>query len=90
MLDLNKYFLMLGLTISVSGLFAETTDDPDPDLIGTVWELVKNGSQSTSFGRGQVVYFLSSDAHNTQKQKISNLGYFFYGRWKKPCAFEKK
>ena len=52
MLDLNKYFLILSLTISMSGLFAETIDDPDPDLMGTVWELVKNGSQSTSFGRG--------------------------------------
>ena len=69
MLDLKKYYLMLGLTISVSGLFAETIDDPDPDLIGTVWELVKNGSQSTSFGRGQVVYFLSSAAHNTYRSR---------------------
>ena len=69
MLDLKKYYLMLGLTISVSGLFAETIDDPDPDLIGTVWELVKNGSQSTSFGRGQVVYFLSRDAHNTYRSR---------------------
>ena len=69
MLDLNKYFLILGLTISMSGLFAETIDDPDPDLMGTVWELVKNGSQSTSYGRGQVVYFLSSDAYNTHRSR---------------------
>jgi len=37
--------------------------------MGTVWQLVKNGSHSSSFGGGQVVYFLSSDAYHTHRSR---------------------
>ncbi|MAU74843.1 MAG: hypothetical protein CMA22_06540 [Euryarchaeota archaeon] len=69
MLDLKKYLLLFSLTIGTPNLLAETTDDPVADLMGTVWQLIKNGSQSSSFGSGQVVYFLSSDAHNTHRSR---------------------
>ena len=69
MLDLKKYLLLFSLIIGTPNLLAETTDDPVADLMGTVWQLIKNGSQSSSFGSGQVVYFLSSDAHNTHRSR---------------------
>ena len=69
MLDLKKYLLLFSLTIGTPNLLAETTNDPVADLMGTVWQLIKNGSQSSSFGSGQVVYFLSSDAHNTHRSR---------------------
>jgi len=69
MLDLKKYLLLFSLIIGTPTLLAETTDDPVADLMGTVWQLIKNGSQSSSFGSGQVVYFLSSDAHNTHRSR---------------------
>ena len=69
MLDLKKYLLLFSLIIGTPNLLAETTDDPATDLMGTVWQLIKNGSQSSSFGSGQVVYFLSSDAHNTHRSR---------------------
>jgi len=50
-------------------LFAETKNDLETDLSGTVWELVKNGSYNSSFGNGQVVYFLSSDAYQTYRSR---------------------
>ena len=69
MLDLKKYLLLFSLIVGTPTLLAETTDDPATDLMGTVWQLIKNGSQSSSFGSGQVVYFLSSDAHNTHRSR---------------------
>jgi hypothetical protein len=69
MLDLKKYLLLFSLIIGTLNLLAETTDDPVADLMGTVWQLIKNGSQSSSFGSGQVVYFLSSDAINTHRSR---------------------
>ena len=69
MLDLKKYLLLFSLIIGTPTLLAETTDDPATDLMGTVWQLIKNGSQSSSFGSGQVVYFLSSDAINTHRSR---------------------
>ena len=69
MLDLKKYLLLFSLIIGTPNLLAETTDDPVADLMGTVWQLIKNGSQSSSFGSGQVVYFLSSDAINTHRSR---------------------
>ena len=69
MLDLKKYLLLFSLISGTPTLLAETTDDPATDLMGTVWQLIKNGSQSSSFGSGQVVYFLSSDAHNTHRSR---------------------
>ena len=69
MKDLKKYFFIFSLIISTPVLLAETTDDSAPDLTGTVWQLVKNGSPSSSFGSGQVVYFLSSDAYHTHRSR---------------------
>ena len=69
MKDLKKYFLIFSLIIATPVLLAETTDDSAPDLTGTVWQLVKNGSPSSSFGSGQVVYFLSSDAYHTHRSR---------------------
>ena len=71
MIDTKKYLLLYSLILATPNLLAETADDSDPaaDLLGTVWQLVKNGSSNPSFGSGQVVYFLSSDAHNTHRSR---------------------
>jgi len=71
MIDTKKYLLLYSLILVTPNLLAETADDLDPaaDLLGTVWQLVKNGSSNPSFGSGQVVYFLSSDAHNTHRSR---------------------
>jgi hypothetical protein len=66
---IKKYLLFLSLITSVPSLFAESTTDPEPDLVGTVWQLIKNGSHSSSFGSGQVLYFLSSDAYHTHRSR---------------------
>ena len=67
MIDTKKYLLLYSLILATPSLLAETADDSDPaaDLLGTVWQLAKNGSQHPYFGSGQVVYFLSSDAYHT-------------------------
>ena len=69
MIDLKKYLLVFSLIIVTPNLSAEIADDPEVDLMGTVWQLIKNGSQSSSFGSGQVVYFLSSDAYHTHRSR---------------------
>ena len=69
MKDLKKYFLIFSLIIATPLLLAESVDDTSTDLKGTVWQLVKNGSPSSSFGSGQVVYFLSSDAYHTHRSR---------------------
>ena len=69
MIDLKKYLLLFSLIIVMPNLSAEIADDPEVDLMGTVWQLIKNGSQSSSFGSGQVVYFLSSDAYHTHRSR---------------------
>ena len=71
MIDTKKYLLLYSLILATPSLLAETADDSDPaaELLGTVWQLVKNGSSNPSFGSGQVVYFLSSDAHNTHRSR---------------------
>ena len=66
---IKKYLLFLSLITAVPTLFAESTTDPEPDLVGTVWQLIKNGSHSSSFGSGQVLYFLSSDAYHTHRSR---------------------
>ena len=66
---IKKYLLFFSLITAVPVLFAESTPDPEPDLIGTVWQLIKNGSHSSSFGSGQVLYFLSSDAYHTHRSR---------------------
>tara|TARA_Y100000816_G_C26081488_1_gene570033 strand:+ start:1189 stop:1671 length:483 start_codon:yes stop_codon:yes gene_type:complete len=69
MIDIKKHLLLFILLIATPNLFAETADDPEADLTGTVWQLVKNGSPSSSFGSGQVVYFLFSDAYHTHRSR---------------------
>ena len=71
MIDKKKYLLLFSLILTTPSLFAETTNDTDPaaDILGTIWQLVKNGSSNSSFGNGQVVYFLSSDAYQTHRSR---------------------
>ena len=69
MIDIKKHLLLFILIIATPNLLAETADDPAADLMGTVWQLVKNGSPNSSFGSGQVVYFLSSDAYHTHRSR---------------------
>jgi len=66
---IKKYILFFSLITAVPALFAESNPDPEPDLVGTVWQLIKNGSHSSSFGSGQVLYFLSSDAYHTHRSR---------------------
>ena len=66
---IKKYLLFLSLITAVPSLFAESTTDPERDLVGTVWQLIKNGSHSSSFGSGQVLYFLSSHAYHTHRSR---------------------
>ena len=66
---IKKYILFFSLITALPALFAESTPDPEPDLVGTVWQLIKNGSHSSSFGSGQVLYFLSSDAYHTHRSR---------------------
>ena len=69
MKQFKKYIFVLGIILLVPNLFAEEKDEAETDLIGTVWQLVKNGSPSHSFGTGQVVYFLPSDAYHTLRSR---------------------
>ena len=71
MIDIKKYLLLFSLILATPSLLAETKDDTDPaaDILGTIWQLVKNGSSNSSIGSGQVVYFLSSDAYHTHRSR---------------------
>ena len=69
MKQFKTYIYILGIILLVPNLFANEKEEGETDLIGTVWQLVKNSSQSRSFGTGQVVYFLSSDAYHTLRSR---------------------
>ena len=69
MMNIKKNLLLFSIILFVPHAFAETSDDQKIDLTGTVWQLVKNGSKRPSFGSGQVVYFLSSDAYHTHRSR---------------------
>ncbi len=69
MKDIKKYLLTFGLIFMIPTLLAESNNDSEIDLIGSTWQLIKNGSHSPSFGSGQVVYFLSSDAYHTHRSR---------------------
>ena len=71
MIDIKKYLLLFSLIMATQSLLAESTNDTDhaADILGTIWQLVKNGSSNSSFGSGQVVYFLSSDAYHTHRSR---------------------
>ena len=69
MKQLKRYIFTLGIILLAPNLFADEKDEATTDLIGSVWQLVKNGSPSHSFGTGQVVYFLPSDAYQTLRSR---------------------
>ena len=69
MKQLKRYIFTLGIILLAPNLFAVEKDEATTDLIGSVWQLVKNGSPSHSFGTGQVVYFLPSDAYHTLRSR---------------------
>lgn len=58
-------------------MHAEINSDKEISLIGTIWELERNGSTSISHGSGQVLYFFSRDAYQThQSRRFSNWDSF--------------
>jgi len=59
MIYIKKYLLLFSLILATPSLLAETTDETDSaaNILGTIWQLVKNGSSNSSIGSGQVVYF---------------------------------
>ena len=65
----KRYIFTLGFILLAPNLFADEKDEATTDLTGSVWQLVKNGSPSHSFGTGQVVYFLPSDAYHTLRSR---------------------
>ena len=69
MIHFKKYLFLFTFIIVSTSLFSETDNNSEIDLIGTVWQLVKNGSNGSPFGGGQVVYFLSSDAYHTHTSR---------------------
>ena len=69
MKQLKRYIFTLGIILLAPNIFAVEKDKATTDLIGSVWQLVKNGSPSHSFGTGQVVYFLPSDAFHTLRSR---------------------
>ena len=69
MKQLKRYIFTLGIILLAPNIFAVEKDKATTDLIGSVWQLVKNGSPSHSFGTGQVVYFLPSDAYHTLRSR---------------------
>ncbi|MBT3850984.1 MAG: hypothetical protein HOF62_01100 [Gammaproteobacteria bacterium] len=65
----KKYLIIIAAFCFTQNIFADTESKPEDPNIGSSWQLVKNGSHSSSFGSGQVVYFLSSDAYQTHKSR---------------------
>jgi hypothetical protein len=74
----TKYSIaILAACLFINNVFAETEKDQEPSILGTVWELDRNGSSSISYGTGQVVYFFSSDAYQTyQSRRFSHWDSF--------------
>ena len=62
---MNKKIFLLGIFLLIPAAHTEEKDESDIPQAGSIWQLVKNGSQNLSSGPGQVVYFLSSDAYHT-------------------------
>ena len=65
----KKYLIIIAAFCFTQNIFADTENKPEDPNIGSSWQLVKNGSHSSSFGSGQVVYFLSSDAYQTHRSR---------------------
>ena len=60
-----KYFLFLVIFFFLPNLPAEASEEEEPSIIGSVWQLDRNSSSSKFSGHGQVLYFFSSDAYQT-------------------------
>ena len=60
-----KYILFLVIFFFFPNVPAEASEDEESSIIGTVWQLSRNSSSSKFSGHGQVLYFFSSDAHQT-------------------------
>ena len=60
-----KYILFLVIFFFFPNVPAEAGEDEESRIIGTVWQLSRNSSSSKFSGHGQVLYFFSSDAHQT-------------------------
>jgi hypothetical protein len=60
-----KYCLFLVIFFFLPNVPAEAGEDEESSIIGTVWQLSRNSSSSKFSGHGQVLYFFSSDAHQT-------------------------
>jgi hypothetical protein len=60
-----KYCLFLVIFFFFPNVPAEAGEDEESRIIGTVWQLSRNSSSSKFSGHGQVLYFFSSDAHQT-------------------------
>ena len=73
-----KYLTLLALTcFSASTLFAGSEIDQGESMIGSVWQLDRNGSSLASQSHGQVIYFFSSDAYQTYRaRKFQDWDYF--------------
>ena len=71
------FFITFTACFFVNNAFAETELDQEQNILGTVWQLERNGSSSISYGNGQVVYFFSSDAYQTyQSRRFSHWDSF--------------
>nr|ABL97196.1 hypothetical protein MBMO_EB0-49D07.0039 [uncultured marine bacterium EB0_49D07] len=60
-----KYFLFLVIFFFHPNAPAETGEDEELTIIGSIWQLSRNSSSSKFFGNGQVLYFFSHDAYQT-------------------------
>ena len=60
-----KYCLFLVIFFFLPNVPAEVGEDEESSIIGSVWQLSRNSSSSKFSGHGQVLYFFSSDAHQT-------------------------
>jgi|TARA_B110000495_G_scaffold145143_1_gene128065 YHS domain-containing protein len=69
-MNTTKYFFItFTACFFINNVFAEIELDQEPNILGTVWQLERNGSSSISYGNGQVVYFFSSDAYQTYQSR---------------------
>jgi hypothetical protein len=69
MKSIKHSLIILSSLMCIVQLAANSSADEMKELVGTVWQLERNGSSGISHGDGQVVYFLSSDAYHTHKSR---------------------
>ena len=73
---MNKKIFLLGVFLLLPVAQADKKDESDHPQTGSIWQLIKNGSNLSS-GPGQVVYFLSSDAYHTYQVESFKCGIVF-------------